>query len=612
MRSNSVCSHSKSPKLRKFQPGTSQALLLSLFLAAMVPAFSANPAPEAVSLNNDGVKALNQKDYDTAIEKFKQSLQKSPGYKYAHDNLAIAYNNVGISVPDDHEKSLKAFHMSMWLNPANKTTQANLNGAIKFAGKNPKSFEDRVALADQAVKDNDFAAAIVEYTQALSIRDDANVRKKLADVKIPSEWQAATVAPAIAAADVDFGPYMADMQRRVKRAWFPPKGNESKRVVMLWKIKKDGTVTDVKVDKSSGVKPADEAAVTAVKNASPFRPLPTGSPDVVDIQFTFDYNVFNNSGTPDEARLKQDIADAQKEGDNLKLARALVQLGNYYDGSQTPDQATSIYKRALELLTNKVEDRMLQAKADTALGDIYYAKNDYENALPLYKESLDIRQGQNDNPRDLTAARRDLAYTLLYKDDEHADEAMELFKTALPTAEELRGTGANFNNDDQELLVDIRYGIGHCHWANGEYANALADYQWVLPETKKLDGDESARVLQRTKDIADCQYQLGNLKEALPIYKQVAAMAERVSDADQNEVEEAKSHIDEISEKLGIPSQQEIAQQAETKKTVNKAYSWLPYALGGALLSLLIIALVGNRQNSEIDIAGRNNKKTNS
>ncbi len=99
-----------------------------------------------------------------------------------------------------------------------------------------------------------------------------------------------------AQADVDFGPYMADLQRRIKRAWFPPKGNESKRVSVVFKIHRDGQMSNLRLDKSSGLAIADQAALKAVENAAPFRPLPPGAPDDVDIQFTFDYNVFAGGG----------------------------------------------------------------------------------------------------------------------------------------------------------------------------------------------------------------------------------------------------------------------------------------------------------------------------
>lgn len=75
--------------------------------------------------------------------------------------------------------------------------------------------------------------------------------------------------------------------------WDPPKGNESKRVILLFKIAKDGRLLSCSVFKSSGLPNADKAAINAVHLAAPFRPLPPeykGSS--IDIQFTFDYNVF--------------------------------------------------------------------------------------------------------------------------------------------------------------------------------------------------------------------------------------------------------------------------------------------------------------------------------
>lgn len=101
-------------------------------------------------------------------------------------------------------------------------------------------------------------------------------------------------APGIdAIKEPDFGPYMKELQRRIKMNWDPPKGNESKRVVLLFSIARDGRLLNVKVHRSSGLAAADKAALDAVKLTAPFRPLP---PDFkgnsVDIQFTFDYNVF--------------------------------------------------------------------------------------------------------------------------------------------------------------------------------------------------------------------------------------------------------------------------------------------------------------------------------
>lgn len=104
-------------------------------------------------------------------------------------------------------------------------------------------------------------------------------------------------APGIdALREPDFGPYMRELQRRIKLNWDPPKGNESKRVVLLFKIAKDGRLLSCRIHKSSGLPSADQAALKAVELTAPFRPLPADfKGQSIDIQFTFDYNVFNAS-----------------------------------------------------------------------------------------------------------------------------------------------------------------------------------------------------------------------------------------------------------------------------------------------------------------------------
>lgn len=95
----------------------------------------------------------------------------------------------------------------------------------------------------------------------------------------------------------DFGPYMRELQRRIKMNWDPPKGNESKRVVLLFKIAKDGRLLSVRVFKSSGIPNADKAALNAVELTAPFKRLPPEFRGAsIDIQFTFDYNVFGATG----------------------------------------------------------------------------------------------------------------------------------------------------------------------------------------------------------------------------------------------------------------------------------------------------------------------------
>lgn len=93
-----------------------------------------------------------------------------------------------------------------------------------------------------------------------------------------------------------WGPYMRALEAKIKQNWHPPKGDQSKRVVLLFKIGKNGELLSVRVSKTSGSPENDQAAIRAVKMSAPFRALPpefTGSS--VEIDFTFDYNVLGAS-----------------------------------------------------------------------------------------------------------------------------------------------------------------------------------------------------------------------------------------------------------------------------------------------------------------------------
>ncbi len=111
--------------------------------------------------------------------------------------------------------------------------------------------------------------------------------------------------------DVDFGPYMTSLQKRIKRGWFPPKNTESLRGKVIFKVHHDGAVSKLRMLKSTGLASADLAMMKAVDNASPFDALPPGAPADVDIEFTFDYNVFSGrDGEKDKAESASSEAES--------------------------------------------------------------------------------------------------------------------------------------------------------------------------------------------------------------------------------------------------------------------------------------------------------------
>jgi TonB family protein len=93
----------------------------------------------------------------------------------------------------------------------------------------------------------------------------------------------------------DFGPYIAELQRRIRRNWSPPVEDRSKRVVALFKISRDGRLLSLRIQQSSGSPPADQAAIAAVRASAPFRALPPNyRGNDIDVQFIFDYEIYGH------------------------------------------------------------------------------------------------------------------------------------------------------------------------------------------------------------------------------------------------------------------------------------------------------------------------------
>jgi hypothetical protein len=91
---------------------------------------------------------------------------------------------------------------------------------------------------------------------------------------------------------VDFGPYMATLQRQIKAHWHPPQSNDSHHITMRFRVAKSGEISDVAFDRLSRESEADAAALKSiVETMRTAPPLPAGAPSYVDVQFTFDYLV---------------------------------------------------------------------------------------------------------------------------------------------------------------------------------------------------------------------------------------------------------------------------------------------------------------------------------
>lgn len=119
-------------------------------------------------------------------------------------------------------------------------------------------------------------------------RPAAPERAKAPDVSLPSSGDSAGgggggaigaggnvgVSGAAFDSDFQFSYYVERMLVAIGMNWFKPSSPGSVSPVIHFKIEKDGTISDAKVERSSGLPFVDRAALRAVISSSPLPPLP--------------------------------------------------------------------------------------------------------------------------------------------------------------------------------------------------------------------------------------------------------------------------------------------------------------------------------------------------
>lgn len=153
----------------------------------------------------------------------------------------------------------------------------------------------------------------LQLANAMSAEVPITANSSTAPNTVPESWtrpqpSTSSAAPAPnAPADSDYDmvalqKYMTSIQPIIKANWNPPKAVQDKRITVLFSVNRQGAVERIRIDQSSGDAAGDRAAIAAIKLAAPFKPLPPRSPDFVDINFVFDYNVKQPPKKPATAR----------------------------------------------------------------------------------------------------------------------------------------------------------------------------------------------------------------------------------------------------------------------------------------------------------------------
>ncbi len=90
--------------------------------------------------------------------------------------------------------------------------------------------------------------------------------------------------------NIDFGPYMKTLSKAIHEHWHSD--GKPHIIVTSFKVLKTGEITDIKLERLSKNSKEDASAIQAIIDSMPANPpLPPGSPDHVDITFTFESKV---------------------------------------------------------------------------------------------------------------------------------------------------------------------------------------------------------------------------------------------------------------------------------------------------------------------------------
>jgi TonB family protein len=101
------------------------------------------------------------------------------------------------------------------------------------------------------------------------------------------------VTSAKADGDFRFAYYLAAVRNKIGSRWVPPQGVDARRpikTVVYFHVHRDGQISEVSVESSSGYAFFDQTAMRALLSATPLPPLPAGFPDnYLGVHFGFEF-----------------------------------------------------------------------------------------------------------------------------------------------------------------------------------------------------------------------------------------------------------------------------------------------------------------------------------
>jgi len=155
-----------------------------IFLSLLLPI--ALIAQEDIKHYNEGVKAHNANDYETALESYKKCLSINPKNKDAKTNIGIVYYNQSLEYYNkkDYDKSIECSNNALKYDPKN----SNIFYMIGVCHKDQKKYTEAIAAYTKAIEMSTKPASLYS-ARAWAYTDLHDNKNRLADMKKAVEYE---------------------------------------------------------------------------------------------------------------------------------------------------------------------------------------------------------------------------------------------------------------------------------------------------------------------------------------------------------------------------------------------------------------------------------------
>ncbi|WP_299524927.1 tetratricopeptide repeat protein [Winogradskyella sp.] len=307
-------------------------------------------------------------------------------------------------------------------------------------------------------------------------------------------------------------------------------------------------------------------------------------------------------------RLKTELETAKNQLDKSKIAKAELDLGNFFNQLKLYSEATKHYQAFLEI--HKYEDMVLvnvqnvlakinlnlnkyedakqhaltsqkaasqinyfrgKAVSNTLLGNVAEKQGDYENALQYQNLSLSIFKTLNDSTG---LARTNESIGSIYEDLEQYDLAHNYFMVASQYA----------LNSDSDLQINITNNLGDIYRKTKRYNEAIEQTQKALLMAK--ENNNQTQQVSALKDLSKTYAELGDFEKAFDYLNNQSIV---------NEDELAKNNMQLISAMevlYGVKEKEAEVKLLNKQNQINKVQKQVILVIAIAILMTLIIGLI--------------------